>query len=71
MWVIVVHRDHIRLGPCEPLHDKSISVNGKTLKETEMFFLAWATEMGIDYPEKLLIYKQGRVGSLWFTLLTY
>lgn len=36
-----------------------------------MFFLAWATEMGIDYPEKLLICKQGIVGSLWFTLLTY
>lgn len=46
-------------------------MNGKTLKETEMFFLAWATEMGIDYPEKLLTCKQGIVASLWFTLLTY
>lgn len=40
-------------------------VNGKTLKEAaETFFLAWATEMGIDYPEKLLRCKQGIVGSL-------
>ena len=45
-------------------------VNGKTLKETvETFFLAWATEMGIDYIEKLLTCKQGIAGSLWYQFI--